>query len=199
MDIALLIALVSLIFSGGMFFIERARDKRADAERVTARAAGMNAWTAVAEPNEGEEGKSRYGVQVRNSTEVPVYDVVIVHAMANGKIFGRDLRLDTVPPGDFFFESSFREGSPTWDFGSMSTEIERLHPVMRKRAWSVISLTFRDSAGQWWLRTQNGLTRCGNPQDANNRADIVRQEAAARAATAAVRVDARRETTAAHG
>lgn len=186
--IGVFIAALSVILSGWMLKVERKRDAVAKEESITARAAGLNAWTAVVEappaPPENAEGapapKAKYGVQVQNSTQVPVYDMVILATTAKGTIFPLDLKLDTVPPGDYFFQSSFGGGRASWDFGNPSAGIHGLHPVMRKPEWRVVCMSFRDAYGQWWVRTPDGLMRQESRPAAEQVTATIRQGVQAR-------------------
>lgn len=161
-----LVAICGLVLSGLVVLIERGRDKKAAADALVGRAAGFNAWTALVEKS--DDARARYGVQVHNSLSTPVYDVLIESTTATGEVFPKTLRLDTVPPGDYFFESSFDRGG-TWSFGEPSLGVAGLHPVMRKPRWRVVSLAFRDAYGEWWERTPQGLVSCDSERVAIDR------------------------------
>lgn len=175
------VAVVGLVVSFLMLTVERKRDAEAKKAQLSGRVVNVNAWTA--EMVGVGEGSPEYGVVVQNSTEVPVFDMTILHTTAWGAAFPKPLVLDTVPPGAFFFASSFEKG-PRWDFGRNAAELTGLHPVMRKREWRVFSMRFRDAHNVWWVRTPLGLEQADTEERAKQIEDIQVQQVAANAAVA---------------
>lgn len=182
--IGAIVGILGLVVSVMLFRIEKQRDAKAEVQTHEERAEGFKIWIAAAEVT-GE--KSRYGVHVQNVTSGSISDVVAVTTTAKGTLFPRDLRIGSVPPGDFFFTSSF-EGGGKWDFGTPAGEVLGLHPIMRKREWRVVCAGFRDSTGQWWIRDDKGLHACVSEQVVRQQVQISRQSAmASRVASKATR------------
>jgi arabinogalactan oligomer/maltooligosaccharide transport system substrate-binding protein len=130
---------------------ERAAEERRarDLEARRAQAALISAWYDIQEQEyrSNLDGEMRYtyrwGAYLRNASELPVYEVKIdFYAVVEGieRPAGTESRR-VVPPGLIFVQTP-------WDLATF--------PQESTMDSYVVSITFRDTAGQRWTRDTNG-------------------------------------------
>lgn len=122
---------------------ERERDER-ERERERQRLAGaLQAWWA----KDGD----KWGVVISNEGQTPsVFHEVILKVSGNQR--SDTLKIETVPPGRIFVESS-RQGASDWDLPVSVKQSSCYEPITRSSGHSVNAINFTDALGKHWSWT----------------------------------------------
>lgn len=137
----------ALIAAGWVVRIELKRDDRA----LTARASAEQADKVAAWP--GGRRAGTYFIVLRNSSDLPIYDVAVFAARADsgGPPPMAIERLDLLPPGDreipFFVTKEPR---------FTATRVGFDEPIVDDEQKWLVVLEFSDSAGRRWRRDNRG-------------------------------------------
>lgn len=152
---ALLAAVWAAVTARDLYRVEAGRDREVAASRRRGQANQVAAWIVV-EIEPGAEAPRAVGVVVHNSSDSVIYDVQVVATAKNGRV-PKPIRLELLPPGDFYLKE--KPGTAVgWAFAKSTAEVAgaMLRPVTTSRDLRVQLLTFRDSADVLWERTRNG-------------------------------------------
>lgn len=133
---------------------EAKRDQREEDRERRSMAASVQAWWMCS------DDKKTWGVAVSNSTTGAVFRDLIIHL--DGNIHSNDLKMEIVPPGQFFVETA-PHGNPKvpWELPRpLTSHTNELRPITRGRKKRIKSISFVDQLNTRWLWTpQNGLTK----------------------------------------
>lgn len=147
-----------------MLQTESRRDDEAARQRRERHAVAVACWAAViVEPDPDRPGKERqrYGVAIRNASNTVVYDITIRQRNA-ARPTQTDISLSQLPPDTYFVEE---QGKRHWEFAKPLSEIDGdVRPVTKGESRPVVEFLFRDAANIHWLRVDDGLLQCVEPE-----------------------------------
>ena len=155
---ALLAAVWAAKTSVNLFKIESARDNTAAERAAMDQASGIAAWCVYSDDRERSHQK---GIQVHNSSDAPVYDVVIesTHSMTakDAAQSMPPIKLSILPPGDYVV---FEHPKYLWAFAEERDSLScAIRPVSKNPQWIVTGQSFTDARGVRWVREGGALRR----------------------------------------
>ena len=133
---------------------EAVRDQREVERERRAMAASIQAWWVCSEDSK------TWGVVVANSTTGAVFRDVLIHL--DGNIHADTLKMEVVPPGQFFVETaSHANPRLAWELPCPLTTFKTtLHPITRGKKKQIKSISFIDQLNSHWEWTpESGLTK----------------------------------------
>lgn len=160
---AFLAAAVAALYAAGVFSLEEARDRRREVAEHQAQAELVAVWLARGVgTSSGPELSRQYEVQVRNASDLPIFDLRI-SASITMTFGGRRLphkaafAAQLLPPTDA--PQGIARGTAVWtvpaDVHALPHET-RKEVLSTRRETQAITYTFRDSGGRRWARDDEG-------------------------------------------
>lgn len=141
-----------------LFKIETSRDRASEERAEMEQASGIAGWCVFAQDREKGHQK---GIQLHNSSDAPVYDVVVEStyaATAKGEAQPlQPIRLSVLPPGDYVV---FEHPEYHWAYAEERAALPTsVRPVSKNPKWVVGSVAFTDAHGVKWVRRGGALRR----------------------------------------
>lgn len=168
--VAALCALGAAVWAGlqakRLYQVEADRDRQAADDREAADARRVNAWVA-AHVRPGDEDYFRPGLSLANAGSAPIFDIEVESNQQNGRS-QHPMTLRVLPPGEYFVGAS--KDQFHWQYLEPASAFDgHLRPITRQQHWRVTMLTFTDSGGVRWQRTDAGLRKLDSPGPSGTR------------------------------